>query len=296
MAREIIDFGNYTPVSSTYPYGQIKDETGTNDGTPVSVLTNGDIQQFFQRLLQTSGITINNLPDNADNGFQLFDSLFIDIRAHVGELIAYLFGGGYQTNTMYVLSGASTRADNGIVLYNYGIFYLKGNTGIPCGGGLVDIIDSPTPTEVINGLGSLAVLCGASGSGVVDFADRVFINIDVTVPTTDLSTGWEGTPDFDLSYRICPDGYVEWKGMVVCDNGSAGREVIAAGILPASARPPSGRYYLLPVSYISETFPYQSFSAVLKFEDSGKVSIASGAIGYNVDQKFIFDGVRYRNY
>ena len=130
MAREITDFGQYTAPSGTYPYGQIKDETGTNDGTPVSVLTNGDIQQFFQRLLQTSGITINNLPDNLDNGFQLFESYLIGVNAHTGALIKYLFGGGYQVNTVYILDGSGSRSANGIALYNYGIYYLIGNSGL----------------------------------------------------------------------------------------------------------------------------------------------------------------------
>jgi hypothetical protein len=297
MAREIIDFGRYTAPDGTYPYGQIKDDTGSNDGTPVNVLTNGDIQQFFQRLLQTSGITVNNLPDNLDNGFQLFESLLIDINAHTGELIKYLFGGGYQVNTVYVLDGSASRSANGIVLYNYGIYYLVGNSGTACGGGLVDVIAIPDPSEVIYGLNVLKVQCGASGSALSDFADRVFINIDVTVPTTDLSTGWEGTPvtDLELKYNIRPDGYVEWSGMVVCDNASAGRTVIPAGVLPANACPPAGTYRMIPASYRDGTV-LQNIFATIKFEDNGKVSICSGAGAYNVDEQYIFDGIRYRNY
>ena len=295
MAREITDFGNYTAPSGTYPYGQIKDDTGSNDGTPVNVLTNGDIQQFFQRMLQTSGITVNNLPDNLDNGFQLFESLLIDINAHTGELIKYLFGGGYQVNTVYVLDGSGSRSANGIVLYNYGIYYLVGNSGTACGGGLVDVIAIPDPAEVIYGLSVLKVQCGASGSALADFADRVFLNVDVVVPTTDLATGWEGTPDFDLTYRIKPDGYVEWSGMVVCDNISAGRTVIPAGTLPANALPPAGTYRMMPASYRAGGI-VQNFFACIYFHDDGLVEIKNGSGSYNVDDQFIFDGIRYRNY
>lgn len=295
MALEIVDFVRYTAPSGTYPYGNIKDNTaGTNDGTGVSVLTNGDIHQFFQRLLQTSGITINNLPDNLDNGFQLFESYLIGINAHVGNLIKYIFGGGYDANTVYILDGSGSRSANGIALYNYNIYFLAGNSGPVCGGSLVDVINFPDPTEVTDGLAVLTVQCGASGSGLCNFSDRVFINIDVTVPTTDLSTGWEGTPDFDLTYRICPDGYVEWKGMVVCDNGSAVREVIAAGILPASARPPSGVYRMMPASYRAGAI-VQNFFACIYFYDDGLVEIRNGSGAYNVDDQYIFDGIRYRN-
>lgn len=295
MALEIVDFVRYTAPSGTYPYGNIKDNTaGMNDGTGVSVLTNGDIHQFFQRLLQTSGITINNLPDNLDNGFQLFESYLIGVNAHTGALIKYLFGGGYQVNTVYILDGSGSRSANGIALYNYGIYYLIGNSGPSCGGGLVDVIDIPNPAEVTDGLNALKVQCGASGSGLCDFADRVFINIDVTVPTTDLATGWEGTPVFDLSYRICPDGYVEWSGTAVVDNASRTNVIIPAGVLPASACPPSGKYYIIPMTYKATAVGQSIFSA-LKIKDDGEVSTDSNP-PMNVDDIFFFDGVRYRNY
>lgn len=294
MALEIIDFGNYTAPSGTYPYGNIKDDTGTNDGTPVNVLTNGDIQQFFQRLLQTSGIVINNLPDNLDNGFQLFESFMIDINAHTGALIKYLFGGGYDANTVYILDGSSSRSANGVALYNYNIYFLSGNSGPSCGGGLVDLIDFSDPLEVTAGLNVLKVQCGTSGTGLCNFADRVFINIDVTVPTTDLATGWEGTPIFDLTYRVCPDGHVEWSGTAVVDNASRTRVIIPAGVLPASACPPSGRYYIIPISYKATSIG-QSIYASLKIQDDGEVSTDSNP-PMNVDDIFFFDGVRYRNY
>ena len=295
MAREIVDFVRYTAPDGTYPYGNIKDNTaGMNDGTGVSVLTNGDIHQFFQRLLQTSGIAINNLPDNLDNGFQLFESYLIGINAHVGNLIKYIFGGGYDANTVYILDGSSSRSANGIALYNYNIYYLSGNSGPSCGGSLVDVINFPDPTEVTDGLAVLTVQCGTSGSGLCDFADRVFINVDTVIPTTDLATGWEGTPVFDLTYRICPDGYVEWSGTAVVDNASRTSVIIPAGVLPASACPPSGRYYIIPMTY-KATAIGQSIFATLKIKDDGEVSTDSNP-PMNVDDIFFFDGVRYRNY
>jgi len=66
-----------TPVSSDYPKGKIKDETspGTGDGTPVNENVNGDIIQFFQKLVIDSTVSENDLPDNVTNGYQLITAL-----------------------------------------------------------------------------------------------------------------------------------------------------------------------------------------------------------------------------
>ena len=69
------DKQNVEPVSAEYPYGNIKDDTGTGNGTPVNTAVYADIHQFFARMADQSGITINDLPDNATNGFQLFEAL-----------------------------------------------------------------------------------------------------------------------------------------------------------------------------------------------------------------------------
>ncbi|OJV51652.1 MAG: hypothetical protein BGO31_00160 [Bacteroidetes bacterium 43-16] len=65
---------NVMPPDADYPYGAIKNDTGTGDGTPVDVQVYGDIHQFFARLFAISGLTSNGLPDNLTNGFQLYDA------------------------------------------------------------------------------------------------------------------------------------------------------------------------------------------------------------------------------
>jgi hypothetical protein len=66
---------NVTPAGGSYPYGDVKDNTGPNDGTPVNNELLADYVQFFERMMSESGITPNNLPDNSTNGFQLFEAL-----------------------------------------------------------------------------------------------------------------------------------------------------------------------------------------------------------------------------
>lgn len=75
MAIGLENFPNITPADSDYPSGRIKDDTGANDGTPIDVETNGDIQEFFAKLMRLAGTTPNGLPDNEYTGHQYIDAL-----------------------------------------------------------------------------------------------------------------------------------------------------------------------------------------------------------------------------
>lgn len=91
MAIGIQNFTNVdTSDPTNYPSGQIKDDTGAGDGTPVNVETNGDIQQFFTKLLELAGITASGDPDNETNGYQLIQALtnFNSLSITGGEWVA----------------------------------------------------------------------------------------------------------------------------------------------------------------------------------------------------------------
>ena len=77
MARSLINKENVEPVDGDYPYGRIKDNTGSDDGTPVNEDVYGDFHQFFAKMFSESGLTYNELPDNDYSGFQLFEALKI---------------------------------------------------------------------------------------------------------------------------------------------------------------------------------------------------------------------------
>jgi hypothetical protein len=100
--RHILDFnGQKHPIDGDYPYGDIKDDDGTNDGTDMDTTSFGDIFQFFMRLAD-KGIglgAINHLPDNAYSGFQLFQS-FLNLTAGtlVQNTIALLNGFTLQSS------------------------------------------------------------------------------------------------------------------------------------------------------------------------------------------------------
>jgi hypothetical protein len=67
---------NVTPPNVDYPRGDIKNNSGANDGTPVDRNVYGDIHQFFEKMFAESGLTANNMLDNETNGYQLYEALY----------------------------------------------------------------------------------------------------------------------------------------------------------------------------------------------------------------------------
>jgi len=72
--KKLINKTNVAPVSAAYPYGDVKDDTGSGNGTPANRDLFADGMQFFEKLMAESGIVANGLPDNATNGFQLYEA------------------------------------------------------------------------------------------------------------------------------------------------------------------------------------------------------------------------------
>lgn len=75
MARGIQNFPNIVTPDSDYPNGRIKDNPGDATGTPINEYTNGDLQQFFAKIMREAGITPNGLPDNEYSGNQYYQAL-----------------------------------------------------------------------------------------------------------------------------------------------------------------------------------------------------------------------------
>jgi hypothetical protein len=59
---------------TNFPYGRIRDNSGSGDGTPVNRLLYGDLHEFFGRIMGLADINYNELPDCVDNGYQLVDA------------------------------------------------------------------------------------------------------------------------------------------------------------------------------------------------------------------------------
>lgn len=93
--KALKDFPNSLVPNSTYPYGSILDESapGARDGTPMNRQTFGDIYQLMAKVFNDytllTGNEDNGLPDNADNGFQLytaFKKIFRPYLAYAAKL------------------------------------------------------------------------------------------------------------------------------------------------------------------------------------------------------------------
>lgn len=66
---------NVSAPNANYPNGNIKDDTGAGDGTPLDQISHSDYHQTFRKLLALAGITPNGLPDNVTNGYQYLEAL-----------------------------------------------------------------------------------------------------------------------------------------------------------------------------------------------------------------------------
>lgn len=70
---------NQTNIDNTdpanYPNGRIRNNSGSNDGTPVTEQVYGDMHETFARLMRKGNIEYNDQPDNVSNGYQYVDAL-----------------------------------------------------------------------------------------------------------------------------------------------------------------------------------------------------------------------------
>jgi hypothetical protein len=197
MARKITDYnGTVVAVGGAYPYGDIKDNPS---GTIIDRKSNADLQQFFQKLADSAGITLNSLADNSTNGFQLTEALSKVIGNHAAQIVVSLIGGAYDPTKVYILWGCATRSDSGFAMYDGELYYIQGNAGSACGGSLVDIVTVFSPVLYTNGVQTLQIACGTSGTGIANFANVIYVNKWVDVRTTiTIGSGAGGSFTVDL--------------------------------------------------------------------------------------------------
>ena len=75
MARNKANAPNIQAPTGDYPNGRIRDNDGTNNGTPVNEFIYGDIHENIAKLMRRYSISYNNLPDNETNGYQFIEAL-----------------------------------------------------------------------------------------------------------------------------------------------------------------------------------------------------------------------------
>jgi hypothetical protein len=155
------------------PFGALKDAPS---GTRVNTKMLGDMWQMLQQLAAGAGLTLNNQPDNNTNGYQFTEALSKVIGNHAAQIVVSLIGGAYDPTKVYILWGCATRSDSGFALYDGELYYIQGNAGSPCGGALVDIVTVFSPVLYTNGVQTLQIACGTSGTGIANFANVIYVN------------------------------------------------------------------------------------------------------------------------
>ena len=107
MAIGIQNYDDISPADSEYPDGNIKDDTGADDGTPVEKTTYADMHQTLAKLLRLADITPSGNPENEYSGFQYIeamDCLYSDGRQKVtvtGAAASTICYGSFNTNVIY---------------------------------------------------------------------------------------------------------------------------------------------------------------------------------------------------
>lgn len=163
MARSILSYdGQVHPADSDYPSGDIKDDSGANDGTENNRKSNADMQQFFQKILRLAVATPNGLPDNEYNGFQLIESIF-KLLKRPGEYIPFdrsssaIISGRYNP-FIEVLAGAPNLGDisledSSTAEIDLGCVLIKNNSS-----NSIDI--TPNGSDTINGGANYVLAAG----------------------------------------------------------------------------------------------------------------------------------------
>lgn len=126
---------NAIGVGGDYPYGDIRDDSGVFDGVPLDRELFADAIQFFERLMDKSGIVANGLPDNnnVSNGFQLYEA-FRKVSRPYNVYTALISQSGINVPTAIVLENTTgivnptfTRSGNGIYNVNFSSAILTTN-------------------------------------------------------------------------------------------------------------------------------------------------------------------------
>jgi hypothetical protein len=72
--KKLENLTNVVAPSVDFPYGDLKNNTGTNNGTPVNRALISDVIQFGQKLADEAGIVINDIEDSEADGWQLYEA------------------------------------------------------------------------------------------------------------------------------------------------------------------------------------------------------------------------------
>lgn len=173
MTLRLQDKPNVTPPGGDYSYGNIKDDTGSDDGTPLNQFVHADFHQTFARILDKSTIVANGLVDNNANGYQLYQAVmeavarecmpFYALAEALSGVYAHGLTFGFPFRLIGVLQTSPTVITAGYIYYNHVFYRTTGWSGT--------ITDTAVFTETSPG--ALTITDAVSGSGLFDYSEIV---------------------------------------------------------------------------------------------------------------------------
>lgn len=289
MAYKIINFdGTVTPISTTYPYGQIKDDPS---GTRANVKSNGDIQQFFQRMADNAGIVLNGTPDNADDGFQFVQALNALI-CNPNNALANVVGASGLTpvlvSGMVFTAGLPNTVSAGYFYYNGQYVYFQGYqySNTPVGQSLYIKINSQDGQPVATG--EFMNNGTADSSGAFAYANLVTYAASIAgkFQNATLGSGWSAG-SVAIQDKTDLFGKTILRGNAVTTNTS-GLQIaqLRTGIHP-------------PTNFVMPCYTHSGGANVIKsvtITTSGAVNVfASDGALYNVGDVWYLDGITFPN-
>lgn len=172
MARGLQNYPNIDGPDSDYPDGRIKDNDGSGNGTPINEFTNGDLQQFFAKMMREANISPNGLPDSEYIGFQYFEAFIDLLNSEIGRHFVLSQIGNYTADDLIVLYGCMVSANiPGTSAITAGAIYYNGNIYRVDADAAIITTGSQTLVFKIENIDrKLITLIGAaSGSGIANY-------------------------------------------------------------------------------------------------------------------------------
>lgn len=252
MAIKLESKPNVDAPTSDYPFGDMRDDDGTGNGTPINREVYDDFHQFFAKMLAVAVsvnapfFSINDLPDNNLNGFQLFEAFGITARSANVELLQMIVNSMIGTDassfsTPYcmwglTLSGSSVVGSSispGYVYYNGKLYVCAGFSGVITIGAQFSV----------NAEDALLITDAASG-GVFDYSALVFYQDNGGWKDVSFAAHW-GNPGYNAQYIKKPNNAVYLRGRVALQAGGSGTDYQILNGLPVGCRPSQDMLFVI---------------------------------------------------
>jgi hypothetical protein len=239
---------NVTAPGGAFPYGNIKDNTGINDGTPVDKAVYADFHQFFARLVALSSITPNGLPEDVVNGFQYMEA-FLDMANSFREERFYGAGVNAMSDADVGCLVIKINAGAGglilpplTALNNYKkVMILNSDVGllsiVPDGSDVLFPNTGTIDLEINESIMLEASFLNSTTSPCWNVVSIYKNNVITPITVSSFLNSWTATTT--VKYRKNYNGMVTLQGVV-------GVATVSSGImfnLPAGYRPSYDRYF-----------------------------------------------------